>query len=132
MAPQIISVTKTLSGLVKLTPLTSEVYDFVAPNPNTLNVGVLNEVYIHCDTTLQPVKINLPSISTLGGYSAKIYIVDVAGLAGKKNITVVAFPGSVSPLLPADSINTDEEIKIANGYEGIMLCILSDTQWHSN
>jgi hypothetical protein len=130
-APKV-NITKTLNGLVKLTPLTNQVYDFVAPNPNTLNVEVLNEVYIHCDTTNGQIQINLPSISTLGGYSAKIYIVDVVGNAGTKNINIFAFIGSVSPLLPVDSINTVPNIKIGVNYQGVTLCILSDTQWHSN
>lgn len=130
-APKV-NITETLNGLVKLTPLTNQAYDFVAPNPNTLNVGVLNEVYIHCDTTNGQIIINLPSISTLGGYSAKIYIVDVVGNAGTKSINVVAFIGSVSPLLPVDSINTVPNIKIGNNYQGVTVCILSDTQWHSS
>ena len=55
----------------------------------------LNEIYVWCDTTLSPITITLPLISSMNGQlNAKIYIVDVKGTASANNITINAFSGN--------------------------------------
>jgi hypothetical protein len=127
------NITKTLDGVVKLAPLANQVYDFVIPNPNTLNVEVLNEVYIHCDSTLGTITINLPNIVTIGSFSPKIYVVDDAGTAAANNITIVADPGAVGPpVIAANTINGAVDYTISTNDESVCLSIVSETKWHLN
>jgi|694.fasta_scaffold01602_38 hypothetical protein len=127
------NITKTLNGLVTLTPLAAQIYDFVVPNPNTLNVEVLNEVYIHCDSTAGIITINLPNIASIGSFSPKVYIVDVASAATANDIVIVADPGAVGPpVVLANTINGIANYTISTNDLSVCLSIVSATQWHLN
>jgi hypothetical protein len=127
------NITKTLNGVVKLTPLANQVYDFVIPNPNTLNIEVLNEVYIHCDSTLGTITINLPNIASIGSFSPKVYVVDVASAATANDIVIVSDPGAVGPpVIAANTINGVANYTINTNDLSVCLSVVSATQWHLN
>jgi len=57
-------------------------------DPNWLQFA-LQDVYLECDTTLAPVNIKLPSISSMGGFlNVRIYVSDSSNNASSHNITV--------------------------------------------
>lgn len=114
-------VTKKLSGLILCDSSIDSNYVFVAPAPNTLPTEVLSEVYIHCDTSAGAISINLPSISTLGYYNAKIYVVDIGDNAGTNNITIVAYEGN--------TINSATNLILNTNSESVALSIVSNNQW---
>lgn len=124
------NITKTLNGLVTLTPLAAQEYDFVVPNPNTLDVQVLSEVYIHCDSTAGIITINLPNIATIGTYSPKVYIVDVNSAATAHDIVINADGGSM--VLPVNTINGLASYTISTNDLSVCLSVVSGTQWHLN
>lgn len=116
---------KILTGEVLLygSPFTNyDYYNFYAPNPNTLQNTVLNEVYLQCDTTAGPIYIYLPLITTLGGYETKIFISDIAGKSFQNIITVIG--GNESDLL-----NQNVVAQVSAPYASIKLEIASNNTW---
>ena len=127
------AITKTLNGVVTLTPLAAQTYNFVVPNPNTLDVQVLAEVYIHCDSTAGIITINLPNIATIGSFSPKIYIVDVNSAATAHDIVINADGGTAGPpVVAANTINGLASYTISTDDLSVCLSVVSSTQWHLN
>jgi hypothetical protein len=102
--------TRTLKGLITLTPLLPTQYTFVLPSqtgtslPNALDNSALEEVYINVDTTNDSeVVILLPAISKFNNaWNTKIY---VNWLAGSNPVRVYPYQGSEVPFIQADNIN---------------------------
>lgn len=125
------NITKVLNGVVKLAPTGTQAYDFVVPNPNTLSTEVLSEVYIHCDSSLGRIIINLPNIASIGSYNAKVYVVDTAFRSSVNSITIAAKIGSIVPPLVPNTVNGVGFVEIRVDGTSKMLTIVSDTQWLS-
>lgn len=118
---------QTLSGVVTIVSLGAEVHTFTAPSPNTLPLLVVQEVFIITTSTAGTINIQLPSISTLGTYGAKINILNVTG-ATANNVTITAFAGGGG--LPADLINGVATNVISVNGTSRVLNIVNGNNWH--
>ena len=117
----------TLEGVVKIVSAGAEIHTFTAPNPNTLPVLVTSEVFILVTSTAGTVNLQLPSISTLGGYGAKVNVINLAG-ATANNVTITAFAGGGG--LTADLLNAAATNVITVNGTSRVLNIVSDNNWH--
>lgn len=70
----------------------------------------LQEIRILCNTTYNPVIINLPDITSLQGFwNVKIYVLDEQGNASNNNITINAFLGQTIDFAGNTSLTIDED-----------------------
>jgi hypothetical protein len=77
----------TLFGIQTLAPAVPTTYDLIASTDTDSESN--NEVRILCDTTLAPITLNLPPISSFNGiWNLKLWIIDFGGNASVNNIIV--------------------------------------------
>lgn len=82
------------------------------------------DVYLFCDTSTAPVIINLPAISTFGGFlNVKIYVTDVSANASVNTITINS--------AGLDLINQASSVIINTNSGSAMVIITNRTQWQS-
>lgn len=117
----------TLEGVVKIVSVGAEIHTFTAPSPNTLPILVTSEVFILVTSTAGTVNLQLPSISTLGGYGAKVSVINLDG-ATANNVTITAFAGGGG--LAADLLNAAATNVITVNGTSRVLSIVSDNNWH--
>ena len=118
---------QTLSGVVTIVSTGAETHTFSAPNPNTLPLVVLQEVFIITTSTAGTINIQLPSISTLGTYGVKINVLNLTG-ASVNNVTITAFAGGGG--LSADLINGVATNVISVNGTSRVLNVVNDNNWH--
>lgn len=112
--------TNTYNFTLPLTPAGSQL-------PNQIDNQVIEEVYIACDTTLGPVVINLPAISTFNlAWNAKIYIVQISATTAANKTTIYAYstegPGS-------DTLNGSAFKATVNQWDAYYLHIIEENTW---
>ena len=82
------------------------------------------EVRLECDTTLGPVEINLPAISTLAqSTNLKLFIVDATGNASANNITIN------SPIPDTFDDSTTTQLVLNNDGSSVSIQNVSANQW---
>ena len=91
-------------------------------SPFDLNGNVVSEMVIVCDTTLGPLQLNLPQISTLNNdWSTKITVVALTGATNDVDIT--AFTSALPPVVntigsaPVLTLNLDNQTAELNAAE---------------
>lgn len=118
---------QTLSGVVTIVSTGAEIHTFSAPNPNTLPLVVLQEVFIITTSTAGTINIQLPSISTLGTLGVKVNVLNLTG-ATANNVTITAFAGGGG--LSANLINgVATNVINVNGTSRV-LNVVNDNNWH--
>lgn len=88
------------------------------------NDGPREDVYFLCDSTAGVILIELPEISTLAFLNSRIYICDIAGLAGRNNISV-----SVGGSDTANGVTDNLVLSQAKGC--LKIQPVSSTNWSS-
>jgi len=90
----------------------------------------LQEVRLECDTTLGPVTINLPAISTLAiSTNLKLIIVDVTANASVNNITINAGTTGLPPVSDTFDDSTTNQIVLDTNGSSIIFQNVAATQW---
>jgi hypothetical protein len=118
--------TKTLLGSIKIDA--AGTYDLVAPTSPQLQTVQQAEVFINCDMVLAAgiVTLNLPSISTLGGFNAKVHVVDTTGGATANDIVIVA---NLNGTNPNDTIEGAASVTISTDFQSVTLQPVADLIW---
>lgn len=117
---------KTLLGLIIID--TAGTYDLVAPTFPQLQTVQQAEVFIHCDMVAAAgvVTLNLPSISTLSGFNAKIHVVDTTGGATANDIVIVA---NINGTAPNDTIEGAASVTISTDFQSVTLQPVANLLW---
>jgi len=90
----------------------------------------LQEVRLECDTTLGPVTINLPAISTLAkSTNLKLFIVDVTANANVNNITINAGATGLPPLSDTFDDSTTTSLVLNTDGSSVVFQNVAATQW---
>lgn len=90
----------------------------------------LQEVRLECDTTLGPVTINLPAISTLAqSTNLKLIIVDATGNAATNNITINSGSVGAPPVFDTFDDATTTQLILDNNGSSVALQNVTSTQW---
>ena len=120
---------KTLLGLIIID--TAGTYDLVAPTFPQLQTVQQAEVFINCDMVAAGgiVTLNLPSISTLGGFNAKIHVADTTGGATANDIVIVA---NLNGANPNDTIEGAANLTISTDYQAVTLQPVGNLLWASS
>jgi hypothetical protein len=123
--------TKTLLGSIQIDA--AGTYDLVAPTSPQLQTVQQAEVFINCDMVLAAgiVTLNLPSISTLGGFNAKVHVVDTTGGATANDIVIVANLNPVPPPAVAvpDTIEGAASVTISTDFQSVTLQPVANKIW---
>ena len=104
------------------------IYDLIAD----LSWSLLQfqEVRLECDTTLGPVTINLPSISTLSqSTNLKLIIVDATANASSNNITINSGTTGVPPVSDTFNDSSNNQIVLNTDGSSIEIQNIASTQW---
>jgi hypothetical protein len=117
---------KTLLGLIIID--TADTYDLVAPTFPQLQTVQQAEVFIHCDMVAAGgvVTLNLPSISTLSGFNAKVHVVDTTGGATANDIVIVA---NLNGTDPNDTIEGAASVTISTDFQSVTLQPVANLLW---
>ena len=100
----------------------SGTYDLIA-DPSW-SLSQLQEIYLECDTSINPVTINLFTISDLLGFkNVKIYVSDIGNNANVNNITINTTGGNYI------NITTQTNFLITNNGGCCIFSIMTDDQW---
>jgi hypothetical protein len=90
----------------------------------------LQEVRLECDTTLGPVTINLPAISTLAqSTNLKLFIVDVTANANVNNITINAGSTGLPPVSDTFDDSTTTTLVLNKDGSSVSIQNITSTQW---
>ena len=118
--------TKTLLGSIKIDA--AGTYDLVAPTSPQLQTVQQAEVFINCDMVAAAgvVTLNLPSISTLGGFNAKVHVVDTTGGATANDIVIVA---NINGTAPNDTIEGAASVTISTDFQSVTLQPVASLIW---
>ena len=121
--------TKTLLGSIIIDA--AGTYDLVAPTSPQLQTVQQAEVFINCDMVAAAgvVTLNLPSISTLGGFNAKVHVCDSTGGATANDIVIVA---NLNGGDPNDTIEGAASVTISTDFESVTLQPVSQLLWASS
>ena len=88
------------------------------------------EVRLECDTTLGPVTINLPAISTLTqSTNIKLFIVDATANASVNNITINAGTTGLPPVSDTFDDSTINQIILDTNGSSVFFQNVTETQW---
>ena len=88
------------------------------------SLSQLQEIYLECDTSINPVTINLFTISDLLGFkNVKIYVSDIGNNANVNNITINTTGGNYI------NITTQTNFLITNNGGCCIFSIMTDDQW---
>jgi hypothetical protein len=90
----------------------------------------LQEVRLECDTTLGPVTINLPAISTLAqSTNLKLFIVDATANANVNNITINAGTNGLPPVSDTFDDSTTTTLVLNKDGSSVSIQNVAGTQW---
>jgi hypothetical protein len=109
------------------------IYNFSLPStpagsqlPNQIDNQVIEEVYIACDTTLGPIRINLPAISSFNlAWNAKIYIVQISDTTVLNVTTIAPFNSETE----TNTLNGSLSKATVNQWDAYYLHIIEENTW---
>ena len=88
------------------------------------------EVRLECDTTLGPVTINLPAISTLAqSTNLKLFVVDATANASVNNITINSGNVGLPPVFDTFDDSTTTQLVLDNDGSSVSIQNIASTQW---
>ena len=112
----------------KITKMITGTYNLIA-DPSW-SLAQFQEVRLECDTTLGPVTINLPAISTLAqSTNLKLFVVDATGNSGTNNITINAGATGLPPVSDTFDDSTTTSLILHTDGSSVSIQNITANQW---